>query len=260
MTRLRFISESNVDQTGFIPTVTWMKTNYDKFNRKFFQNSLPDSANVKFELSSTQDALGDASTDMKIRMSRYYNNMTETEAANVLLHEMIHIWQYTNQDPQYWNSNQKAHGAKFLEICRHINDDSNHVYNVTPVCDDPAGSRHDNSVGMAAARKRAIQHGCVIVIQQNNSPTSFQIMWMLTPDDGIDMLMNSAVTVKAENKTMFVYRVKSVSAALERLLPQKHTDFDASKNVNNIIYMDVPKEQAMSFKNDLELIADSDSV
>ena len=106
----------------------WAKRKYNEFNTRFFGGRLP--KNISFEMSGTTNAVGDASCivsnmpspgsvqvgdnfvgKLKIRLSSYFNDITETEAEEVLLHEMIHIWQYVTIPKAQWGANM--HGTSF---------------------------------------------------------------------------------------------------------------------------------------------------
>jgi len=81
-----------------IVSIDWMKANFCVFNQKYFEGRLPDP---HFGLSRARTQLGTMSfkrirhlrkivfSDFTIRLTTYYN-MTERQAQNVLLHEMIH--------------------------------------------------------------------------------------------------------------------------------------------------------------------------
>ena len=83
----------------------WMKDNYIKFNGLYFDNILPPVNRMIFEpiikgvgylgkAYSNKNNYATETMPFKIRLNFYYD-MGQIEWKNVLLHEMIHIWEYT---------------------------------------------------------------------------------------------------------------------------------------------------------------------
>ena len=114
-------------------TSEWAKRKYNEFNSRFFGGKLP--KDIQFEMSGTQNAVGDASCvvsnmpsagsiqvgdnyvgKLKIRLSSYFNDITETEAEEVLLHEMIHYSILSRQ-----LKDESAHGPLFRRMMDDIN-------------------------------------------------------------------------------------------------------------------------------------------
>lgn len=135
----------------------WAKRKYKGFNSRFFAGKLPND--IEFEMSGTTNAVGDAScivsnkpspgcipvgdtfvSNLKIRLSGYFNDITETEAEEVLLHEMIHIWQYVTIPKPQWGANM--HGASFTTKMNEINRMSGGKYNVSATNDSSLKARH----------------------------------------------------------------------------------------------------------------------
>ena len=75
----------------------WIKENYIMFNALYFNNELPDIDEIKFTAikRSNVSFLGKAynSYPFEIKLNFRYH-LVELEWQNVLLHEMVHIWQY----------------------------------------------------------------------------------------------------------------------------------------------------------------------
>lgn len=103
----------------------WMKTNYIMFNALFFDNILPQENMIIFEpIIKKVSYLGCAYSNkfnfpseefpFKIRLNFIYD-LNEVEWQNVLLHEMIHIWEYT----MGYNG---GHGKLFRMKAKEIND------------------------------------------------------------------------------------------------------------------------------------------
>lgn len=94
----------------------WIRTHYAKYNSIFFENILPPVDKIILEpIIKKVGYLGMAynTMPMKIRINFIYD-MVEIEWKNVLLHEMIHIWQYTM-------GYSGGHGKTFKNKMREIN-------------------------------------------------------------------------------------------------------------------------------------------
>lgn len=125
-------------------TTQWMRENYIKYNKMLFGGSLPE--NIEFKVNRRKTSWGLATYRMsknegKIRplsisMSNYYDSPEEIKI-NTLIHEMIHIEDYTYHPEHFierdnrWNSPYAwkkvsgrvydAHGAWFQSECARIN-------------------------------------------------------------------------------------------------------------------------------------------
>ncbi len=107
-----------------IVTVAWMATHFDRFNAEYFDARLP---RPEFVLSRARTRLGQMSCkravrwgrthlyDFRIAMTTYYD-MTERQAQNVLLHEMIHyVITYTGL------KDTSSHGIVFRGMADNLN-------------------------------------------------------------------------------------------------------------------------------------------
>ena len=152
----------NID-TNLHISAEWAKRKYAEFNSTFFGNSLPKA--IQFDMSNTTNAVGDAyclvssqptgeSDEIKvgdtfvhgfrIRLSSYFNNITESEAEEVLLHEMIHIWQYATIPKSLLGINM--HGHEFAGKTTEINKLSSWKYNLSATNDSSNKARHDDNL------------------------------------------------------------------------------------------------------------------
>lgn len=113
-----------------IVTTKWMKEKYDEFNARYFEGKLP---NIQFKVNNTNSRWGTASyhyslsrgtiTPTEIKMSNYHDS-PEKVKINTLLHEMIHIADYTFHPEHFlvrdrWTGKYKrrrydAHGPIFF--------------------------------------------------------------------------------------------------------------------------------------------------
>ncbi len=107
-----------------IVTVAWMAAHFDRFNAEYFDARLP---RPEFVLSRARTRLGQMSCkrsvrwgrvhlyDFRIAMTTYYD-MTERQAQNVLLHEMIHyVITYTGL------KDTSPHGLVFRGMADNLN-------------------------------------------------------------------------------------------------------------------------------------------
>jgi len=97
-------------------TTNWIKKNYDKFNKLYWDGKLP---NINFKLSRSRNSWGFASFKydyphstihpISITMSNYYDS-PENVKLNTLLHEMIHIADYTFHPEHYIRNGRRVSG------------------------------------------------------------------------------------------------------------------------------------------------------
>lgn len=114
-----------------IVTKSWIAKNYQKYNKLYFDNVLPD---VEFKISRSKTSWGRASyyldteknevTPISIAISNYYDS-PEKVKLSVLLHEMIHIYDYFINPNHFVNNNTRvknydAHGDWFKNECDRI--------------------------------------------------------------------------------------------------------------------------------------------
>jgi len=116
-----------------IVTTAWIEKNYNKFNKLYWDGLLP---NIKFKVSRGQHIWGFASykydwanntiIPMSITISNYYDS-DEVVKIQTLLHEMIHIADYTFHPDHYIRNHRKvsrreydAHGRYFIGEARRI--------------------------------------------------------------------------------------------------------------------------------------------
>ena len=117
-------------------TVDWIGRNYKKFNKMYFNNKLPD---ISFKVSRSKDTWGYASFKYVyegrilktikptcITISNYYDSPEEVKLTT-LLHEMIHIEDYTFFPEHYVKYGRRrsghsydAHGYWFKNECKRL--------------------------------------------------------------------------------------------------------------------------------------------
>ena len=123
-------------------TVSWISKKYDEFNKKLFKGKLP---NIKFKVGRSKYSWGFASyrydwardtiIPEAITISNYYDS-PEKVKIQTLLHEMIHIADYTFHPEHFIKNRRKvsarqynAHGQWFMNEAFRISNLSG--YNVT---------------------------------------------------------------------------------------------------------------------------------
>lgn len=117
-------------------TIDWIKKNYSDFNARYFNNELP--KNLVFKLSKSKNTWGYASfkydwknstiIPLSITLSNYYDS-PERVKQNTLLHEMIHILDYTINPNHFIFNGRKvtkrrydAHGYWFINQANRLNE------------------------------------------------------------------------------------------------------------------------------------------
>ena len=128
-------------------TVSWISKKYDEFNKKLFEGKLP---NIKFKVGRSKYSWGFASyrydwvrdtiIPEAITISNYYDS-PEKVKIQTLLHEMIHIADYTFHPEHFIKNGRRvsgriynAHGYWFMNEANRISretgyDVNNHVTN-----------------------------------------------------------------------------------------------------------------------------------
>lgn len=111
-------------------TIEFLEANYNKFNNEYFYGKLP---KVSFKISNSKRTWGSASYKYdwknssiipeRITISNYYDSPKDVKL-NTLLHEMIHIYDYTCF-PEHFIKNGKrvgydAHGTWFKTECQRL--------------------------------------------------------------------------------------------------------------------------------------------
>ena len=102
-----------------IVTTDWIEKNYNKFNKMYWDNKLP---NIKFKVGRSErswgyaaykyDYINDTIHPVSITMSNYYDS-PEHVKINTLLHEMIHIADYTFHPEHYFKNGRKVSGHTY---------------------------------------------------------------------------------------------------------------------------------------------------
>lgn len=116
----------DVSDEKFTPTVEFMKSVYNKMNKEFFFNYLPDESKFKFVVKSMGNnrdigiayykrSIGDKKNIVPVSMvlnSSY--TITLHGWMEVILHEMIHISDYMSHPEHYYDKDYNPHGDWFM--------------------------------------------------------------------------------------------------------------------------------------------------
>ena len=104
-------------------TISWIKNNYEKYNKLYFGGVLPD---IEFKISRSKKTWGYAAyeynlvsnkvTPLSITISNYFESPEDVKLTT-LLHEMIHIYDYTINPMHFVNRGKRvkydSHGDWF---------------------------------------------------------------------------------------------------------------------------------------------------
>ena len=108
--------------SNMIVTVDWIKQNYKRFNKMYFDNKLPD---IEFKISRSKNSWGYASFNYiyerknlktikptAITISNYYDS-PENIKQTTLLHEMIHIKDYVCHPEHFVRNGRRVTGHSY---------------------------------------------------------------------------------------------------------------------------------------------------
>lgn len=182
----------DVMDTNFHYSVDWMKRKYDEFNRKYFNNQLP--KNINFNINTMQTEAAQASCqhtnaptgvpgemkngnayiqNLTITASDYLNNITEREAEQSLIHEMIHIWQFTQKPLSDW-ANNDGHGPSFQQKMNEINRKANGEHIISQVNDIGTQARHDNDSSNKKSFYQQLQDQRFLIMCDSDNPNDIR--------------------------------------------------------------------------------------
>ena len=100
-------------------TVAWIEKNYNKFNKLYWNGKLP---SIEFKVSRSRntwgfasyryDYLNDTVHPIRLTLSNYYDS-PENVKLNTLLHEMIHIADYTFHPEHFIRNGRRVSGHHY---------------------------------------------------------------------------------------------------------------------------------------------------
>ena len=119
-----------------LPTLTFMKQTFRRFNYEYFHGSLPTPT---FKISSSSvymgtcarypsvNAYGASYNTYVITCSKYFDCPLE-ELENTMLHEMCHLWVFINHP----YTTEPSHGPIWQSIANRVTVATNNKYIITP--------------------------------------------------------------------------------------------------------------------------------
>ena len=165
-----------------IVTKDWIKQNYCKFNRIYFDGVLP---MVKFKTSRAEHNWGYATymfdvqkntvIPYSITISNYYDS-PEWVKQNTLLHEMIHIYEYYVYPERFikhkkYSRRYDAHGLFFQQIANRINRDG---WNVSKYVDSSSVNESQLSSKTIANNNKKINRAVICVCRAKDTSFLFK--------------------------------------------------------------------------------------
>ena len=148
----RFINEAKSDSE--------LKKLYDQFNKKYFNNDLPDDIEIKYKkmkgaggrAKGTRYKKERKTVPESIEISSFYV-MDDKDLHGILLHEMIHIWEMING----YRSGRDSHSLQFRkkreEILKKVNLEIPLKYETDPSKLNVEGKNVDVLVGYYKDKK-----------------------------------------------------------------------------------------------------------
>lgn len=176
----------NVIADKFAPTVEFLETAYDIFNSRFFDDKLPSGLKMVIKTSSRNSAVGCASYQInRITNSvravgvtlNAANKLTIHDWLEVVLHEMVHIYDYQN-NPQHFVGYMRrfydAHGKWFLDFGKQF---QQYGFNVQKYCKSEVDVNTDDKRIQNSIKKAAFilldgfasDHGGAIIKLSNEN-------------------------------------------------------------------------------------------
>lgn len=127
---------SDVSDEKFSPTTEFLKIAYDKLNSELFGNELPSNIDLVVKSAPSQSFFGRATATI-YRRSRKLTpksiilngsaTLTLHEWLEVVVHEMVHIADYSFHPEHFFGRKYDAHGTWFLDFGKKFEKDGFHV-------------------------------------------------------------------------------------------------------------------------------------
>lgn len=108
-------------------TIQFLTQKFNEYNNTYFSGQIP---MVNFTFSNTAHNLGlYIPQTHTIRITKFYQSITQHDVEEILIHEMIHAWQHktNNQD----RGHHYHHGPKFYQKANSINIQSNGYFHIS---------------------------------------------------------------------------------------------------------------------------------
>ena len=127
---------TDVSDEKFSPTTEFLKISYNKLNSELFGNELPSNIDLVVKSAPSQSFFGRATATI-YRRSRKLTpksiilngsaTLTLHEWLEVVVHEMVHIADYTFHPEHFFGRKYDSHGPWFLEFGKKFEKDGFHV-------------------------------------------------------------------------------------------------------------------------------------
>lgn len=103
-------------------TIDWIKQTYHEFNKRYWDGILPEDIEIKISdtLSNVTGSAGfflEPKKKIVLTISKYAEWFKE----NTLLHEMIHIADYTLHPEKWGHKDKNPHGDFFVKEVKRLN-------------------------------------------------------------------------------------------------------------------------------------------
>lgn len=206
-------------------TLSWIEKNYKKFNKLYFNGILP---NVKFKISNSRQTWGYASykincknntiEPISLTISNYYDSPEEVKIST-LLHEMIHIYDYTI-NPQHFVANGKrvrrynAHGLFFEKECNRLKKFGFDISSIVTYKELTSSSKSKHAEEL---ENKKVKSTIICVVYGSKGYNYF----IKTNDANIDTFMHCLLCVNFNRclggvKDIVLYRIKDKNIASMR--------------------------------------------
>lgn len=127
-----------------IYTEDWVRQRFDKYNKEYFGGKIRPFNRVKLTLNSRMYATGGkamcfidyktyTTSNYELILSTYYD-FNEDVKESILIHEMIHMYDYETRAREYCERGYDAHGDWFLRQCKRLNEATG--YKLQPYMDN----------------------------------------------------------------------------------------------------------------------------
>lgn len=127
---------TDVSDEKFSPTTEFLKISYNKLNSELFGNELPSNIDLVVKSAPSKSFFGRATATIYRRLRKLTPNsiilngsatLTLHEWLEVVVHEMVHIVDYTFHPEHFFGRKYDAHGPWFLEFGKKFEKDGFHV-------------------------------------------------------------------------------------------------------------------------------------
>lgn len=195
-------------------TTQFLTEKFNEFNNTYFNGQIP---MVNFTFSNTRQNLGMYMRKTHtIRITRYYKDITEHDVEEILIHEMVHAWQYKTNNVD--RGAHHSHGPRFYQKANSINAQSKGYFHISRLTTLSSETKEGT--------KGRITNNHPLIICKKNGSDKYQIGKVT--EKGLATFMNWLPT-----------RYDSVEAFyIEDSIAQMFADYAISRSRFNYKFMD----------------------